>query len=133
MFFLIAETADRDTVVLGVVVPVHVRVVEVQAAVPGGEAVVLRRGPEVGVVARVAERRTAAVACRNGGKARGVVQARVVAHRTIVRVRARVPPLRGGQRLGDVLAVAAASVSGETPIKVMAESLRPISFKEWPQ
>ena len=68
MFFLIAEAADRISVVLVVVVPVHVRVVVVQVAVVGVVAVVLRRGPEVGVVARVVERRTVAVACRNGGK-----------------------------------------------------------------
>ena len=49
--FLIADTTDRPTVVLVVVVPVHVRVVVVQVAVP-----------------RVVERRTVAVACRNGGK-----------------------------------------------------------------
>ena len=104
----IAEAADRIPAVLVADGPVHVHVVAVQDAVVGVVAVALRRGPEVGDVARGAERRTVAVACRNGGKARRVVRRQVVAYRAIGRV--NVPPLCGGQRLGDVAAVAAASV-----------------------
>lgn len=106
--WLIAEAADGKSGVLGVVAPVHVRVVVAQVAVPRGVAAVLRRRPEVGAVARAVERRTAADARRNGGKARGVVRARVIAHRTIVRVSD--PPLRGSQRLGDVIIDAVAGV-----------------------
>lgn len=84
--------------------------VEVQAAEVGVVVVLLRRGPEVGVVARVVKlkRRTAAAACRNGGKARRVVRRQVVAHRAIGR--GSVPPLLGGQRLGDIIAGAIAPV-----------------------
>ena len=53
--FLIAEAANRKTVVAVVVVPVHVGVVVVQVAVPRVVRSVLRRGPEVGVVACVVE------------------------------------------------------------------------------
>lgn len=72
--FLIAEAANRKTVVLIVVVPVHVRVVVVQVAVVGVVAVVLvlRGGPEVGVVARVVEPVVPVVASGNGPEARSL-------------------------------------------------------------
>ena len=106
--FHITEAADRESAGLVVVVPDHGRVAVVQGAVPGAVAVELRRGPEVGVAAHAVERRTAADACRNGGKTCGIVRALVITHRTAVR--GCVPPFRGSQRLGDVAAVAAASI-----------------------
>ena len=68
---LIAETADGKSADLVVAVPAHVRVVVVQVADVGAVRVAraLRSTPEVGAVECIEERRTAAVACRNGGKA----------------------------------------------------------------
>ena len=67
----IAKATNRKTVVAVVVVPVHAGVVVVQVAVPRVVRSVLRRRPEVGVVARVVEP-VVPVAGRNGTKARSL-------------------------------------------------------------
>ena len=79
--FLVAETADGKSVPLAIVAPAHVRVVVVQGAAPRVGAG-LRRRPEDGAEACALILRIDADACRNGGKARRVVQTRVVAHIT---------------------------------------------------
>ncbi len=70
---LILHTTDRITVGLAGEVPVHGRNIVVQSSVVRMAAVDLRRRPEIGVGALPIERRTAAVACWNGGKARFVI------------------------------------------------------------
>ena len=75
----VAQATDRIASGLGVDVPVHVGEVAVQAAVISVVATtrvirVLRGRPEKGGESRMDERRAViVVACRNGGKTRGIV------------------------------------------------------------
>ena len=71
--FLIADTTDREPVVIVEVVPGHTCVAVVQVPIPRAAVVVLRRRPEEGVGAQIVERRDAEGARRHGGKTAGVV------------------------------------------------------------
>ena len=123
---IIAETADGKSVALVEVAPEHVRACVEQEAVVGVARVarVLRSTPEVGAVARVVERRTVAVACRNGGKPRGIIRTLVVPNNTSVR--AASPSDTVSQRLGDItgvpstyiLALAAHIVGHRCPLRI---------------
>ena len=112
MFFLIAETADGIAVALVVVADVHAGAIADEVAVVRvGTTVlrrVLRRTPEGGGAAGIVENTAVVVARRHSTETGGVVTGRCVPYRTLAC--AGTPPCGGGQRLGDVNAVAAASV-----------------------
>ena len=106
---LIAEAADGTAVALVVaVVADHAGVIVAEGAVVRGRTTVLRRTPEVGVVAGIVEINAAVGARRHSTETGGVVAGWRVAHGT--GVCAGTPPCGGGQRLGDIAAVVAAQV-----------------------
>ena len=108
MFFLIAEAADGIAVALVVVADVHAGAIVDEGAVVRVGTTVLRRTPEVGGAAGIVETTAVAAARRHSTETGGVVTGRCVPYRTLAC--AGTPPCGGGQRLGDVNAVAAASV-----------------------
>ena len=106
---VIAETANRKAVSLGVVVPSHVNIVGIQAAEIRVDwvicvdrvALVLGRRPKIGVRTRIPKRRRARrAACWNGRKASGVVGTLVVPDRTLVCM--AVPPNTVRQCFGNI-------------------------------